>query len=86
MRELAVMQLVSIVEWVSEERTLITDSTDQNERYVLEVGPGSVLRGLWRALLKEMRKKNSDNKQDEILPECLPAGKLEEIENINIRS
>ena len=82
MRELAAKQLVSVVEWVAEQRALIADSAQNKHRRLLEVGPGSVLRGLWRGLLKEMRREISNESDRELLPECLPVGKIEEIASL----
>ncbi len=63
-RQLCVRQVVSTVRWVDEEQSLLDDGFDR----FLEVGPGSVLGGLWKAFTRE-------------LP-CLAAGKLEAIEKI----
>jgi [acyl-carrier-protein] S-malonyltransferase len=61
-RELCVRQLVSPVRWMDEERRLLSDGFDR----FLEVGPGTVLAGLLKAL--------------EPAAACAPAGKLAEIE------
>jgi len=63
-RKLCVRQAVSTVRWVDEEQSLVDDGFDR----FLEVGPGSVLSGLWKAFTKEYL--------------CRPAGKLEDIEKI----
>lgn len=63
-RSLCVRQAVSTVRWVDEEQSLVDDGFDR----FLEVGPGSVLSGLWKAFSKEHP--------------CLTAGKLEDIEKI----
>jgi [acyl-carrier-protein] S-malonyltransferase len=63
-RRLCVQQAVSTVRWVDEEQSLVDDGFDR----FFEVGPGSVLSGLWKAFSKEQL--------------CLPAGKLEDIEKI----
>jgi [acyl-carrier-protein] S-malonyltransferase len=63
-RELCIRQVVSTVLWVEEERSIVQDGFLR----CLEVGPGSVLAGLWRSFSRE-------------LP-CLPAGKLEDISKI----
>ena len=59
---LAPAQIVSPVRWVEEERSLLADGY---ENYY-EVGPGSVLAGLWRQVSSEYA--------------CSPAGKLADIE------
>jgi len=63
-RQLCVQQAVSTVRWVDEEQSLVDDGFDR----FFEVGPGSVLSGLWKAFSKEHP--------------CFPAGKLEDIEKI----
>ena len=63
-RQLCVRQVVSTVRWVDEEHSILADGFQR----CLEVGPGSVLSGLWKAFSKD-------------LP-CLPAGKQEEIAKI----
>ncbi len=63
-RSLCVRQAVSTVRWVDEEQSMVDDGFDR----FFEVGPGSVLSGLWKAFSKEHP--------------CLPAGKLEDIEKI----
>jgi [acyl-carrier-protein] S-malonyltransferase len=63
-RQLCIRQAVSTVRWVDEEQSLLDDGFDR----VLEVGPGSVLGGLWKAFSRQFP--------------CLPAGKLEDIEKI----
>jgi [acyl-carrier-protein] S-malonyltransferase len=63
-RGLAVRQVVSTVVWAEEEASILADG---NQR-CLEVGPGSVLAGLWKSFSKDVP--------------CLPAGKLEEISKI----
>ena len=60
-RELAVRQVVSTVVWVEEEASILAEGVQR----CLEVGPGSVLAGLWKSFSKDVP--------------CLPAGKLEEI-------
>lgn len=47
-RALCLDQLTHTVMWTTEERTLLSDGTD----LILEVGPGSVLQGLWNAVAK----------------------------------
>jgi len=64
-RRLCVRQVVSTVRWVDEEQSILADGFQR----CLEVGPGSVLGGLWKALTKEVP--------------CLPAGKKEEIARIS---
>ncbi|MEX2444432.1 MAG: ACP S-malonyltransferase [Alkalispirochaeta sp.] len=63
-------QLVHTVRWTTEERTLLADGAD----VLLEVGPGSVLQGLWSAV----------GKTDEQWPvdRVRTAGTLEEIETL----
>jgi [acyl-carrier-protein] S-malonyltransferase len=63
-RELCIRQVVSTVVWVEEEASILADGAQR----CLEVGPGSVLAGLWKSFSRD-------------LP-CLPAGKLEEIAKI----
>jgi [acyl-carrier-protein] S-malonyltransferase len=63
-RELCVRQVVSTVLWVDEEQSLLADGFER----CLEVGPGSVLAGLWRSFSREIP--------------CLAAGKLEDIEKL----
>jgi [acyl-carrier-protein] S-malonyltransferase len=60
-RQLCVRQVVSTVRWVDEEQSILADGFQR----CLEVGPGSVLAGLWKAFSKDVP--------------CLPAGKQEEI-------
>jgi [acyl-carrier-protein] S-malonyltransferase len=60
-RQLCVRQVVSTVRWVDEESSILADGFQR----CLEVGPGSVLGGLWKAFSKDVR--------------CLPAGKQAEI-------
>jgi len=69
-RELCLTQLVSTVLWVDEEAHMVADGSS---RFV-EVGPGTVLGGLWKAYTKT---------RDDIDYPCLPAGKLEEIKTIS---
>lgn len=68
-RELCAEQLVAPVRWVDEENAILADGYDQ----LLEVGPGEVLGGLWKAFTKG---------RDEIELTCLPAGKLEQMSEI----
>ena len=63
-RELCVRQVVSTVRWVDEEKNLI----DAGIKRFIEVGPGTVLAGLLKALGGEAV--------------CLPAGTLEQIRQI----
>jgi [acyl-carrier-protein] S-malonyltransferase len=63
-REFCVRQVVSTVLWVDEEQSLLADGFER----CLEVGPGSVLAGLWRSFSKEVP--------------CLAAGKLEDIDKL----
>jgi [acyl-carrier-protein] S-malonyltransferase len=59
-----VQQVVSSVLWVKEEQSIAADGFVR----CLEVGPGSVLGGLWKSFSKEIP--------------CLPAGTLEKIETV----
>ena len=61
-RELCSKQLVSGVLWVKEEKAVLENNIDK----CLEVGPGTVLGGLWKAVGGDII--------------CLPAGTLEAIE------
>jgi [acyl-carrier-protein] S-malonyltransferase len=63
-RRMCVRQAVSTVRWVDEEQSLLDDGFIR----FLEVGPGTVLGGLWKAFSRDYP--------------CLPAGKLEDIEKI----
>ena len=63
-RQLCVRQVVSTVRWVDEEKSILADGFQR----CLEVGPGSVLAGLWKAFSREVP--------------CLPAGKQEEIARV----
>jgi [acyl-carrier-protein] S-malonyltransferase len=65
-RENCVQQAVSTVRWVDEEQSLVADGYTR----CLEVGPGSVLGGLWKAFNRE-------------LP-CQAAGMLEDIEKLEV--
>jgi [acyl-carrier-protein] S-malonyltransferase len=68
-RELCLSQIVSPVQWVAEQRSLISGGFDR----LLEVGPGTVLTGLFRALSKQ---------EDLGEAECRPAGSVEDIGKI----
>lgn len=63
-QKLCIRQIVSSVLWVKEEQTIL----DLNYERILEVGPGMVLRGLWRSFNKQLK--------------CQPAGKVENIEKL----
>lgn len=63
-KQYCIQQIVKPVRWVEEQRSLVADGY---ERYY-EVGPGTVLTGLWRYIDKDHP--------------CRPAGKLEEIEQL----
>lgn len=65
-RELCVRQVVSPVQWLAEEEAILSDGFDT----VLEVGPGTVLSGLWKSFHREFR--------------CKPAGKLSDIEGLEL--
>jgi len=68
-RLLCAEQLVAPVRWIDEEGAVLSDGYDQ----LLEVGPGEVLGGLWKAFAK--------NRED-VTVECLAAGKLEQIADL----
>lgn len=61
-KELCIKQVVSTVQWLDEEKNLLTAGYTR----FYETGPGSVLRGLWKAFCIEYP--------------CFPAGKLVDIE------
>lgn len=63
-RELCAQQMVSTVRWVDVETSIQADGYDR----LIEVGPGSVLKGLWKSFDKSQR--------------CLSAGSLEDIESL----
>ncbi|HUV06141.1 MAG TPA: ACP S-malonyltransferase [Spirochaetia bacterium] len=63
-KDLCIRQVVSTVQWVDEERCLLDDGFD----CYYEVGPGSVLTGLWKSFSQEYA--------------CTPVGKLEAISQI----
>ena len=63
-RELAGEQIVSAVRWVDTMNYLIANKVER----ILEVGPGKVLCGLWRATTRETK--------------CLPAGIIESINTL----
>ncbi|WP_028972725.1 ACP S-malonyltransferase [Spirochaeta cellobiosiphila] len=63
-KDLAVKQIVSSVQWVKEEQAILNEGINR----IVEVGPGSVLSGLWKAF-------NSDIK-------CHLAGTVESVMNI----
>jgi [acyl-carrier-protein] S-malonyltransferase len=60
-KRLCAEQVISTVRWVDVEQSVLADGYDEH----LEVGPGSVLAGLWKRLQKGLK--------------CRPAGKLAEI-------
>jgi len=63
-RELCAKQIVSLVRWVTVEENLLAEGPAR----FLEVGPGTVLTGLMRALRPEVV--------------CLPAGRMDEVSKI----
>lgn len=63
-RRLCAEQVVSTVKWVDVERSVLADGYDE----YLEVGPGSVLAGLWKRFQKGLK--------------CRTAGKLAEIQDV----
>ena len=67
-KELAVRQIVSPVRWIDEEEALVEDGYDQ----LFEVGPGTVLAGLWKAFSKD--------KEFDIA--CHSAGTLDKIQGL----
>ena len=69
-RTLCAEQLVSTVQWTDEQLALLQDGCQS----ALEVGPGSVLGGLWRALRREYR--------DSVTCSCYSAGTLQDIQSI----
>ncbi|MEM5947383.1 ACP S-malonyltransferase [Spirochaetia bacterium 38H-sp] len=64
-KNLAIEQIVSPVRWIDEESAILAEKPD----LCLEVGPGNVLCGLWKAFSSDIS--------------CLPAGKIENIEKIS---
>ncbi len=68
-RELCIRQLVSPVLWVDEQRGLVAEGYDE----LIEVGPGTVLGGLWKAYAKAAG-------TDSVI--CRPAGTVEDIAGI----
>ncbi len=68
-RRLCADQLVMPVRWVDEEAHIAADGYDE----LLEVGPGEVLGGLWKAYLKSA---------DGVDVPCRPAGTVDTIETI----
>jgi [acyl-carrier-protein] S-malonyltransferase len=60
-RELCVSQVISPVRWVAEEENILKDGFDR----LLETGPGTVLKGLWKGFNTQLV--------------CRSAGKLEDI-------
>ena len=70
-RECCAQQLVAPVRWVDEEERIADAEYDE----LLEVGPGEVLSGLWRAYIKA---------NPRITVPCLPAGTVEKISTITI--
>lgn len=69
-KELCLDQLVSTVLWTTEERAILEDGAD----LLLEVGPGEVLQGLWKAVGKSDAEWPADR--------CRGAGTLENIEAV----
>jgi [acyl-carrier-protein] S-malonyltransferase len=65
-KELCVKQIVSTVRWVDEEAKLLSDGYTG----FYEAGPGSVLRGLWKAFCAQYP--------------CHAAGKLEDLQTVQI--
>lgn len=76
MKHLCMMQLTQVVEWVREQQCVVGDSAP--ETTLLEVGPGRVLHGLWRAL-----RKSYPAAEREQLPQIALAGTRENIAEIS---
>lgn len=76
MKRLCVVQLTHVVEWVQEQQQLITDSG--SDALALEVGPGRVLRGLWRKLARSYPE--GERAQ---LPKIALAGTCEDIKGLD---
>ena len=68
-RRLCADQLVKPVRWVDEEALIARDDYEE----LLEVGPGEVLSGLWRAFIKA---------HPDITTPCLPAGTVQQMATI----
>ncbi len=64
-------QLVAPVRWVDEEAEIASAEFDE----LLEVGPGEVLSGLWRAYIKA---------NPSVTVPCLPAGTVEKISTVMV--
>lgn len=69
-KKLAVLHLVQSVQWTKEESELNSLFGKSSDNSIYEVGPGSVLTGLWR-----------DSGFAENLP-CIPCGTLEQLNSI----
>ena len=63
-KKLCVQQIVSTVKWLDEEGSLLEEGFDR----CLEVGPGTVLTGLWKRAPSDIQ--------------CFPAGELDAIEKL----
>jgi len=63
-RQLCVRQIVSTVLWVDEEQSLLADGFER----ILEVGPGTVLAGLWKRVNRDLK--------------CVSAGTLEAVKKV----
>ncbi|MBB6479704.1 acyltransferase domain-containing protein [Spirochaeta isovalerica] len=50
-KELAGSQIISPVQWVAEEQSILDDGYER----ILEVGPGMVLTGLWKSFYRKMK-------------------------------
>ena len=72
MKKLCVAQLTQVVQWVGEQKRVVADSG--SDTLLLEVGPGRVLRGLWRALSKSYAADVAD------IPKMECAGTCQQIE------
>ncbi len=69
LKQLCVQQLVSPVRWVATMSQMVADGVSG----FVEVGPGTVLGGLWNAWLKA---------HPDVMLQCSPVGTLEQIESL----
>ena len=63
-KQMCLDQIITTVRWVDEEKSIEGDGYDR----CIEVGPGTVLSGLWKAFNGEIK--------------CFPAGTMEQIETL----
>ena len=73
LRRYSVQQLVSPLLWTEEERAVVAASS-HTTRTALDVGPGNVLCGLWKAYARHYRDTDRD------IPACVSTGTLQEIQ------